>query len=66
MTKKHLEKLAYRLANVEPENKDDKLVWKSCVHAVALACGDSNPRFDEERFLKACHFDYWKTHKIPA
>jgi hypothetical protein len=69
MSKKHFEILAYRLAMVEPTS--DELpgsyyaVWKRTVEAVAQACGDCNERFDRERFLAACRFDYWKTHKPP-
>jgi hypothetical protein len=67
MTKKHFEQLAYRLAMREPVTDESEVwgVWSGCVHAVADVAEVMNPRFNRERFLNACRFDYWKTHKPP-
>ena len=68
MTKKHFRKLAHGLATIEPVNVEEAeyAIWESCVYMVAGVCEAENPRFDRGRFLEACHYDYWKTHKVPA
>jgi hypothetical protein len=67
MTKKHFNKMAFYLSQVEPASNDDcHLNWSSCCHKMAQMCAESNARFDTERFIEACHFDYWKSHKQPA
>lgn len=53
-----------KMAMVEPASNDAcHAAWESAVHAVALACQESNPRFDLDRFISACSYDWWKTHK---
>lgn len=63
MTRKDFNKLAVSLASVRPGSMstydrftDDRFtVWERSVEAVADACAGSNPRFDRERFISACH-----------
>ena len=52
MTKKDYEALANALRNVPSIKAWD--TWGECVKAVALVCQWDNPRFDYQRFLKAC------------
>ena len=49
MTKKHFEALAFNISCIL--NPDHRL---SAAVAVASAARDTNPRFDTNRFLKAC------------
>jgi len=67
MTRQHFRRLAWELAQVEPdENGDARMVWESCITAVAQTCKTFNAGFKPELFKEACHYEYWKTHKIPA
>ena len=66
MTRQHFNKLAWQLAQVEPDGPEDaKMVWESCITAVAQACKSSNAGFKPDLFKEACRYEYWKTHKIP-
>ena len=58
MTKKHFELLANALKFVQPGNntKSNWLQWEKDIQAIAQACQQNNPRFDTERFLKACGY----------
>ncbi len=67
MTKKHFKKMAFYLSQVEPDSNDDcHRVWLSCAHKMSQLCSEFNPRFDSEKFIIACHFEYWKIHKQPV
>jgi len=53
MTKKQFRQLAYQLAMIEPEHKND--IWERCVTAVATVCAAHNERFNLAKFEEACH-----------
>lgn len=49
MSKKHFESLAKHIRNIlDPQSRLDAAV------AVAAACQEANPKFDYDRFYKAC------------
>ncbi len=61
MTRKHFVALANKIAGQYPvcdsvaefQFKVDQ--WERTLRAVADSCAESNPRFDRERFIAACH-----------
>lgn len=69
MTKKGFNKLAVALASVRPSLENPGIqpqtakrtyvssmhAWARSVAAVADVCAESNPRFDRDRFISACH-----------
>lgn len=69
MSKKHFQRLAWELCLVRPSNLsptwegDDfeaaTRQWNRSVNAVATACKQSNPAFDEGRFFAACNADHY-------
>ena len=71
LSKKHFEMLARGLSNNKPRNpavpprehkaalKHRTLQWKADVCAIADMLATTNPRFDRERFLKACGYESW-------
>lgn len=67
MTRKHFNKLAYELAMVEPqrEGSEEWKAWERSCYAVSKVCWEENGNFDRPRFLEACRYDYWKSHKAP-
>ena len=62
MTKRNFEALADGLAKIRPERPDgqgreEHIVWGQwllCRDALADVCAAANPRFDREKFIKAC------------
>jgi hypothetical protein len=58
VTKKHFEDLAMRMHKLRLEINDG--AWLRVVHEMAAFCRASNPRFDAERFIKACEREAWK------
>ena len=70
MTRKHFEALALALKSTRPDYFHEHMdasdlitmveAWRATVRAVRDALIDSNPRFDEHRFMNAC--DYWSTN----
>ncbi len=57
-------RVAWALSTVEPEgNGEAHAVWKSACHAVSTQF--DAVRFEHERFIAACKFDYYKTNKRP-
>lgn len=57
MTKKHFEKLASALAQVQPATGNTpgyREGWLASVCSVADACELENVRFDRQRFLSTC------------
>ena len=57
MTKKDFEALAAALRAAKPtvhKDTDRYQAWASAISAVADACQASNPRFDRDKFLRAC------------
>jgi hypothetical protein len=52
VTKKHFEDLAMRMRKLRLEINEG--AWLRVVHEMAAFCRASNPRFDAERFIKAC------------
>lgn len=70
MTRKHFEALAHALSIAKPQAEDldewntceechDARMeqWRADVHRIATACKESNPRFDLDRFARACGVD---------
>lgn len=66
MTKKDFEFIARVLCNHKPAGLDrdpcplheDEILWDNLVDAFAATLKDTNPRFDSEKFKKAC----WQTY----
>jgi len=61
MTKKDYETLAGAFQRVEPTDIGTSehlchMTWESAVHSVAVALAYDNPRFDGERFKRACRY----------
>ena len=64
MTRKDYELIAKAIKAAKPSDSTmadyaemtRKLGWRNTVHSVAEALAGDNPRFDRERFLKACGF----------
>lgn len=56
MTKRHFEALASNLFVRQParENQDAWDQWENDCWAVSNTCQYFNPRFNREKFLKAC------------
>jgi hypothetical protein len=60
VTREHFEAIAAAIALVRPDkvcpNPSNGMFisWNDCVVQLARVCADSNPRFDRDRFLKAC------------
>lgn len=53
MTRKHFEMFAAMLSRVYPdESANPQDLWLEIVEQVAFICGQSNDRFDEDRFIK--------------
>jgi hypothetical protein len=62
MTKKDYEKIALAFQKECPPKMEDctsgytteYLTWLSCIGGLSKVFADDNPRFDQERFLRAC------------
>lgn len=59
MTRKHFEALAtqikYDLEGLDLANSPAaRLAAETVVHSVAAVCAAQNPRFDRDKFVKAC------------
>ena len=63
MTKKHFQTLADSLKNrvlSQPSidtQETAQAQWEHCVECVAQACKELNPRFNRDRFFKACGYE---------
>ena len=55
MTKKHFEALADALAKIRPPVWRTDSPWNASVRAVADVCAEINPRFDRDKFVRACN-----------
>lgn len=62
MTKKHFQLLADALKDsvISTSGIDTQeyvqVQWEHCVERIAQACKESNPRFDRDRFFRACGY----------
>ena len=57
MTKRDFELLAQMMAELRPEGDDAWIMWKLTVKTLAERLAKTNPRFDVDRFFKACDFN---------
>jgi hypothetical protein len=66
MTRKDYNKIAESLKNSKPcpDLKDMLFAWEVTVAGLADALHDDNPRFDYDRFIKACGFDTFNTENV--
>ena len=54
MTRKDYVLLAAAFNRVKPVGTRERGCWNNCIAEVAEALKEENPRFDKERFFKAC------------
>ena len=52
MSKKHFKLLAAVMLEIKPDR--DISDWQNACSAIASVCAMTNPRFDRDRFLRAC------------
>ena len=59
MTKRHFTALASALHDTRPPQHDagEWATWLATVYAIVTVCQNANPRFDRDRFMRACGVD---------